>query len=189
MIKPNFDEHYTSVLIIKPNGQKIVTQAWVQPELIFLKDISVPIQTGDYLERTRISGITDRYLITAVNTYESGPLKHIEAKYQDMGCQQNESKKSVNINGDIYAERVYVDSVDNSNSYNVIDRLDPRFDELKTAVSSQPNAEEIIALIDKLISAKDKKSFMEKLGSFVSATSSCIDVVKPFLPWLTSLFN
>lgn len=187
MIQTNFDEYYKKVLIIKPNGQKIETRAWIQSQLIFLQDINVPIQAGDHLERTRINGITDRYVITAVDVYEDGPLQHIEAKYQNIGCQQKEEKKSVNISGGIHAERVYIDSVDNS--YNVIDNLDPRFEELKKAVSSQPNAEEIIKLIDKLMTSKDKKTFTEKLGTFLATTSSCIDVVKPFLPWLTSLFD
>ena len=142
---------------------------------------------GDYLERTRINGITDRYVITAVDVYEDSPLQHIEAKYQNIGCLQKEEKKSVKINGDIYAGRVYIDSVDNS--HNVTNSVDPRFEELKKAVSSQPNAEEIIKLIDNLMSSKDKKTFTEKLGNFLSITSSCIDVVKPFLPWLTSIFD
>ena len=55
-------------------------------------------------------------------------------------------RKSVKINGDIYADRVYIDSIDNSR--NVANSVDPRFEELKIAVSSQPNAEEIIRLID-----------------------------------------
>lgn len=142
---------------------------------------------GDYLERTRINGITDRYVITAVDVYEDSPLQHIEAKYQNIGCLQKEEKKSVKINGDIYAGRVYIDSVDNS--HNVTNSVDPRFEELKKAVSSQPNAEEIIKLIDNLMSSKDKKTFTEKLGDFLSITSSCIDVVKPFLPWLTSIYD
>ena len=142
---------------------------------------------GDYLERTRINGITDRYVITAVDVYEDSPLQHIEAKYQNIGCLQKEEKKSVKINGDIYAGRVYIDSVDNS--HNVTNSVDTRFEELKKAVSSQPNAEEIIKLIDNLMSSKDKKTFTEKLGDFLSITSSCIDVVKPFLPWLTSIYD
>lgn len=60
MMQTNFDEYYKEVLIIKPDGQKIETKAWVQSKLILLQDISVPIQIGDYLERTRINGITDR---------------------------------------------------------------------------------------------------------------------------------
>ena len=187
MMQTNFDEYYKEVLIIKPDGQKIETKAWVQSKLILLQDISVPIQIGDYLERTRINGITDRYVITAVDVYEDSPLQHIEAKYQNVGCLQKEEKKSVKINGDIYADRVYIDSIDNSR--NVANSVDPRFEELKKAVSSQPNAEEIIRLIDNLMSSKDKKTFTEKLGDFLSITSSCIDVVKPFLPWLTSLFD
>lgn len=59
-MQTNFDEYYKEVLIIKPDGQKIETKAWVQSKLILLQDISVPIQIGDYLERTRINGITDR---------------------------------------------------------------------------------------------------------------------------------
>lgn len=65
------------MLIIKPDGQKIETKAWIQSKLILLQDISVPIQIGDYLERTRINGITDRYVITAVDVYEDSPLQHI----------------------------------------------------------------------------------------------------------------
>ena len=61
-MQTNFDEYYKEVLIIKPDGQKIETKAWVQSKLILLQDISVPIQIGDYLERTRINGITDRYV-------------------------------------------------------------------------------------------------------------------------------
>ena len=186
-MQTNFDEYYKEALIIKPDGKKIETKAWVQSKLILLQDISVPIQIGDYLERTRINGITDRYVITAVDVYEDSPLQHIEAKYQNAGCMRKEEKKSVKINGNIYADRMYIDSVDNS--HNVANSVDPRFEELKKVVSSQPNAEEIIKLIDNLMSSKDKKTFTEKLGKFLSTTSSCIDVVKPFLPWLTSLFD
>ena len=97
MMQTNFDEYYKEALIIKPDGQKIETKAWVQSGLILLQDISVPIQVGDYLERTRINGITDKYVITSVDVYEDSPLQHIEAKYQNVGCIQKEEKKSVRI--------------------------------------------------------------------------------------------
>ena len=45
-MQTNFDEYYKEALIIKPDGKKIETKAWVQSKLILLQDISVPIQIG-----------------------------------------------------------------------------------------------------------------------------------------------
>lgn len=183
MIKPNLDEYYTNSLLIKPNGNQIKVKAWVQSELILLNDVNVPIEVGDYLEQTRSNGITDRYEIIAVTVYDRGPLKHIEAKYHvRVNTQTN---PSFNINGNISAERVYINSTDNST--NTISN-EQKFNELKQAVTTLHNAKELIEIITKLETAKDKKTYSEHLGKFLTMAADSITIVSPFISWLTSLF-
>lgn len=171
-------------VLIKPNGTCHKIKAEVQSNLIFIDDTSTPIEIGDILEQTRSNGICDIYEITDVTIYDSprSNLNYIEATFRNVRRPVNNSKYHI---GSINADRVYFDSSDNST--NIVVCSCHRFDELKKALSNEPNAKVLHELIEQIRTSENKERRSAKILEFLDAAANCMTIVQPFIGWLTQL--
>lgn len=68
--------------LIKSDGSILSIDAFFDSKMIFVKDITLPIEKGDIIERILPSGISMKYTIILVNCYTSTPLAHYELEFQ-----------------------------------------------------------------------------------------------------------
>ena len=79
-----FDRHLKQKLVInKADGSKITDIKASVQEIIYVGDITVPIEEGDIVEYVMPSGVLQKLLITKVTLYNMGSsLDHYELEFQ-----------------------------------------------------------------------------------------------------------
>lgn len=168
--------------------------AEIQSNIAFMSDISIPIEVDDILERTR-GTITNRFLVTNVDVNDGlEPYSllepGIEVKIKPLRKQRS-ADKTLNIHS-ITADRVYINSTDNSTNISILSAEDnAKFNELKTTVTFlSNNNEQLIQQVEDMRSSVGKPSFKRKVNNFIANAANHITVyqgIASFIGWLSSL--
>lgn len=178
--------------LVKPNGKRIAIKAEIQTKTAYITDINCPIEIDDILERPR-GEVYDRYIVTNIlpwdNSISLGLIEpHIQASIVPY-------RKNVNapINmGNINAERVYVNSSDNSINVIVEDNeTENKFRELKETIASiLGETNSLTQMVDELYKSVHSQSYKDRYQEFMSNVANHVTVLQgiaPFMGWLGSL--
>ena len=91
-----------------------------------------------------------------------------------------------NISG---AEKININSTDNSVTYNITENDIALMETLKTLARELENSNAIIDAIEEMKNNVGKKSFAEKYNSFIQSVSNHMTIFAPFIPALTQLLT
>ncbi|WP_413992449.1 hypothetical protein ACMDCR_10350 [Labrys okinawensis] len=179
------------ITIIKKDGTLLQenVRASVQARMIFVSDVTLPIELGDHILRQLPSKLSEDYIVTSAHCYPSPPLAHWEIKYRRSGAPLAPMQTIINnISGD--NARVNINSTDNSvNQYG--DRHDKLFTQLidvvRTSIEKQEEQARLTALIEAMKAADTKDAQFSSYQHFVAGVANHMTVVAPFLPALTNL--
>lgn len=176
------DKFAEDVTIYRQNGQCIKTKALVQKVKIFIKDVTIPICVGDVIERVLPSGIKERLAVTnATCNPNSRLLAHWEIEYEKEGSVKH-SERGINLAGSIYANRVYIQSTDNST--NITNLMDNSvFEELRKLIEEKiENNGKILEALSDLEENVNKPTALDKFNNFIQIAADYMTLIAPFLP-------
>lgn len=176
------DKFAEEVTIYRQNGQCIKTNALVQKVKIFIKDVTIPICVGDVIERSLPSGLKERFtVINATCNPNSRLLAHWEIEYEKEGSVKH-SERDINIAGSIYANRVYIQSTDNST--NITNLMDNSvFEELRKLIEEKiENNGKILEALSDLEENVNKPTALDKFNNFIQIAADYMTLIAPFLP-------
>lgn len=181
-------------ILEKADGTRIPIEAEIQSQVAFMSDTKIPIEVDDIIERTRGS-ITDRFIVTFVDVFDNvmpySLIKpHIQAKIKPE--KKVTYKQSAVKVQSISAQRVYINSTDNSSNVFIIsseDRL--KFEELKSIVAKlSDNNTQLLQLVEELETTAGSNAYNSKYQEFMAKAANHVTVlqgVAPLLGWLASL--
>ncbi len=183
-----------SAILEKADGTRIPIKAEIQSKVAFMSDTNIPIEVGDVIERQRGS-ITDRFIVTFVDVCDdvepySLIKPHIQAKIipeRKVPTEQNAIKVQ-----SISAQRVYINSTDNSSNVSMISSEDrQKFEELKSIVAKlSDNNVQLLQLVEEMETTAGSSSYNSKYQEFMANVANHVTVlqgVAPLLGWLADL--
>lgn len=158
--------------------------------MIHVKDITIPIEEGEYIERILPSGITERYLINKVDCYNipNNPnLSHYEIHVRKVTEQIEEKSSSIVYKINHVSGRVNINSNDNSfNQENTVDRK--VFSDLKDVIKTQISINEgILLALQELENSCGTETYSDKYHSFIQSAANHISIIAPFIPALSTM--
>lgn len=181
-------------ILEKSDGTRIPIKAEIQSKVAFMSDTKIPIEVDDILERTRGS-ITDRFVVTFVDVCDDvEPYSliepHIQAKIKPE--RKIVPKQSAIKVQSISAQRVYINSTDNSSNVSIISSEDrQKFEELKSIVAKQSdNNVQLLQLVEEMETTAGSNAFNSKYQEFMAKAANHVTVlqgVAPLLGWLAGL--
>lgn len=158
--------------------------------MIHVKDITILIEEGDFIERILPSGITERYLINnvdCINIPKNPNFSHYEiyARKVTEGIEEKSSSIVYYINH--VSGRVNINS--NDNSFNqqstVVRRV---FSELRDVIKTQISInEEILSALQDLENSYGTKSYSDKYHLFIQSMANHISIITPFISALSAM--
>ncbi|MDE6260427.1 MAG: hypothetical protein K2M42_06135 [Oscillospiraceae bacterium] len=180
------------VNIIKRDSSIIESiDALVDRKIVHIEDVSIDIEEGDIIERTLPTGSKEQYLVIDRGFFRGIPggiPSHYEVKVEKQTAYTKVSRGSVinqyHINN---AEKVNIQSTDNSTTYNITANDISLMDTLRKLADGLEDKEEIILNIDSMQDNIGKKSFAEKYNAFVQSVANHMTIFAPFIPALTNL--
>ena len=179
------------VRIIKQDSSVIEDiDALVDQKIVHIEDVSIDIEEGDIIERILPTGSKEQYLVIDKGFYRGmhGMPSHYEVKVEKQTAYTKVSRGSVinqyHINN---AEKVNIQSTDNSTTYNITANDISLMDTLRKLADGLEDREEIILNIDSMQDNIGKKSFAEKYNAFVQSVANHMTIFAPFIPALTNL--
>ena len=179
------------VRIIKQDSSVIEDiDALVDQKIVHIEDVSIDIEEGDIIERILPTGSKEQYLVIDKGFYRGmhGIPSHYEVKVEKQTAYTKVSRGSVinqyHINN---AEKVNIQSTDNSTTYNITANDISLMDTLRKLAEGLEDREEIILNIDSMQDNIGKKSFAEKYNAFVQSVANHMTIFAPFIPALTNL--
>jgi len=178
------------VTLVKKDGTvfKRDVPASVQAKMIFIHDVSLPIETDDHILRTLPSKLDEDFVVTDATCY-TGSLAHWEIKYRRTNAPLAPTQTIINnISG--HNARVNIGSTDNSINQ-VVENSEKVFSELAEAlrrnVAQDAARDRLLMLVAEMRSGTSKGTFKEGYRKFIAAAADHMTVVAPFLPALTQL--
>lgn len=178
----------------KVDGTRIPIKAEIQSNAAFMSDTKIPIEVDDVIERTRGS-ITDRFIVTFVDVCDDiEPYSliepHIQAKIKPE--RKAAHKQSAVKVQSISAQRVYINSTDNSSNISIISSEDrQKFEELKSTVAKLSNNNaQLLQLVEEMESTAGSSTYNSKYQEFMANAANHVTVlqgVAPLLGWLAGL--
>ena len=181
------------VKIIKQDNSIIddVTVLFDSHETI-CQNTSIVIEEGDFIERNLPTGRTERYLIINVD-FHKAQLDFPE--YYDLKIEKQTAhktaKKATTINQFhiTNAEKVNIQSTDNSTTYNITANDVSLMDTLRKLADNLENRDEVILNIDSMQDNIGKKSFAEKYNVFIQSIANHMTIFAPFIPALSAFLT
>ena len=176
------DKFAEDVTIYRQNGQCINTKALVQKVKIFIEDVSIPIYVGDVIERLLPSGLKERFTVINATCNSNSPhLSHWEIEYEKEGVIKHPNQ-GINIVGGITANRVYIQSTDNST--NITNLMDNSvFEELRKLIEEKiENNGKILEALSDLEENVNKPTALDKFHNFLQIAADYMTFITPFLP-------
>ena len=181
------------VKIIKQNSNIIDdVNALVNGSTIFVDDASLVIEEGDVIERSLPSGTKEQYLVIDRGFYRGihGIKDHYQIKVEKQSAFTKVSRGHVINNYNISnADRVNINSTDNSTNYQISANEISVMDTLRSLAKGLDNEAEIIFAVDKMQESVGKKSFAEKYNAFIQSVANHMTIFAPFIPALSALLT
>lgn len=179
------------VRIIKQDSSVIENiEALVDREVVHIENVSINIEEGDIIERTLPTGSKEQYLVIDRGFYRGmhGIPSHYEVKVEKQTAYTKISKGAViNQYHITNADKVNIQSTDNSTTYNITADDISLMDRLRRIANGLENEQEIILNINAMQDNIGKKTFAEKYNTFIQSVANHMTIFAPFIPALTSL--
>ena len=181
------------VRLIKQDSSIIENiEALIQTEHFLIEETTVKIEEGDTFERTLPKGEVEKY--TVINRGFCIGTSGIPAHYQVSVQKQTNLSRPINenvvnnynISG---AEKININSTDNSVTYNITENDIALMETLKTLAKELENSNAIIDSIEEMKNNVGKKSFAEKYNAFIQSVANHMTIFAPFIPALTQLLT
>lgn len=181
------------IRIVKSDGSKIDNvDVLFESKEIICPDISITIEEGDFVERDLPTGKTEQYRVVDVDfrnakfefpAYYSVKIKKATA--------HRDAQKATTINQYhiTNAEKVNIQSTDNSTTYNITANDVSLMDTLRNLAEDLENGQEILKNISAMQESVGKKSFSEKYNAFIQSVANHMTIFSPFIPALTALLT
>ncbi len=163
--------------------------ALVDSSTIFIDDATLLIEEGDIIERALPSGANEQYLVIDRGFHRGvrGIPDHYQVKVEKQNAYSKISKGHV-INYNISnADRVNINSTDNSTNYHISANDISVMDSLRSLAKGLDNEDEIISAVDKMQESIGTKSFTEKYNAFIQSAANHMTLFAPLIPALTAL--
>lgn len=178
------------VKIIKQNSSDFeVVDGLVDQKMIHIEDVSVNIEEGDIIERTLPSGSKEQYLVIDRGFFRGigGIPSHYEVKVEKQTSYTKVNGGSViNQYHITNAEKVNIQSTDNSTTYNITANDISLMDTLRNLAHGLENEQEVLEYISSMQENIGKKSFAEKYNAFIQSIANHMTIFAPFIPALTA---
>lgn len=165
-------------------------EALVDKSHIFIDDSTIDIEEGDIIVRDLPTGKSESYLVIdrGFCSAMGGIPAHYQVSVQKQTKLSSPSNEKVinnyNISG---AEKININSTDNSVTYNMAENVTALMETLKTLAKELENSSAIIDSIEEMKNSVGKKSFAEKYNSFIQNVANHMTIFAPFIPALTQL--
>ena len=179
------------VKLIKQDSTVIENiEALVDKDHFFIDDASIDIEEGDIFQRDLPTGKCENYLVLDRGFYRA--MGGIPAHYQVSVQKQTSipkigNEKVVNNYNIGSAEKININSTDNSVTYNITENDKALMETLKTLAKELDNSEAIINSIEEMKDNVGKKSFADKYNAFIQSVANHMTIFAPFIPALTQL--
>lgn len=165
--------------------------AFVDTSMIFIDDATLLIEEGDIIERSLPSGANEQYLVIDRGFHRGvrGIPDHYQVKVEKKTAYTKISSGHV-INYNIgKADRININSTDNSTNYHISAKDISVMDSLRDLAKGLENEEEIITAVDNMQESVGTKSFTEKYNAFIQCAANHMTLFAPFIPALTALLS
>lgn len=181
------------VRIIKSDSSVIESvRALVERNMIFIDDASINIEEGDIIERSLPSGAKEKFEVLD-NGFQRGIhgiSSHYQVKVRKCGIHaKKESKPIINQYNISNADKININSVDNSVNYHITANDIATMDALRAIAKGLDNEEQILTSIDEMQAAIGTKSFSEKYNTFIQNAANHMTLFAPFIPALTEVLK
>lgn len=175
-------------ILLKQDGREIEIIASIQPQKIYVRDITIPFEEGDVIIQTLPSGIQKQYTIIDTVCYANGrPTDHWELTFEKVNNKQNRVTSNI-IN--IQANKIYVDSIDNSTNSQIDESILSTFEEIKNTLQKEIIGDRvIIEALDELIASVGSEKYSSKYDEFIQSVANHMSIIAPFIPFLSNLLR
>ena len=179
------------VKLIKQDSTVIENiEALVEKDHFFIDDVNVDIEEGDVFQRELPTGKHETYLVIDRGFYRA--MGGIPAHYQVSVQKQTSipkigNEKVVNNYNIGSAEKININSTDNSVTYNITENDKALMETLKMLAKELDNSEAIINSIEEMKDNVGKKGFADKYNTFIQNVANHMTIFAPFIPALTQL--
>ena len=179
------------VKLIKQDSTVIENiEALVEKDHFFIDDVNVDIEEGDVFQRELPTGKHETYLVIDRGFYRT--MGGIPAHYQVSVQKQTSipkigNEKVVNNYNIGSAEKININSTDNSVTYNITENDKALMETLKMLAKELDNSEAIINSIEEMKDNVGKKGFADKYNAFIQNVANHMTIFAPFIPALTQL--
>jgi hypothetical protein len=187
-----FEEFMRDTITLKKQDGRIFEniKAQVDAKKIFINNVDMPVEEGDYFCRTLPNGVEETYEV--VQAHYNNKFHEIPAHYQievrKTTRQEYESFKTIN-NYNVYGNgKININSTDNStNTYGNELEL---FQAIKEVIKTELNDDqELINKVSQMETNVGKNSFAAKYNDFIQSIANHITIFVPFIPALTKLLT
>ncbi len=166
--------------------------AVVQSDLIVIDDASLDIEEGDTIERVLPTGKSEYYLVLDRGYFAAHGRfpAHYQASVRKQSSIDLDKGKNVVNNYNIgTAEKININSTDNSVTYNVSSEDRALMETLKMVAKELENKDAIIQSIEEMKSSIGKKSFAEKYNAFIQNVANHMTIFASYIPALTQILT
>lgn len=166
--------------------------AVVQSDLIVIDDASLDIEEGDTIERILPTGKSEYYLVLDRGYFVAHgrfPAHYQVSVRKQSSIDLDKGKNVVNNYNIGTAEKVNINSTDNSVTYNISSEDVALMETLKMVAKELENKDAIIQSIEEMKSSIGKKSFAEKYNAFIQGVANHMTIFSPFIPALTQMLT
>lgn len=174
------------ITLIKRDGERhSAIPADVQPDIIFIDDVTVPVEEGDLIERKLPNGLLETFVVVDRGFWDD----HYQVKVR----RQNRTSKPTSIVYNLHGPNTRINIDSHDASVNVVNiQADNLFSELRSAIQQiqSDDRKALLAKLDALEKAEGNKlTFAQKYAEFMSSAANHATILSPFFPALAQLFT
>ena len=164
--------------------------ALVDKDHFFIDDVSVDIEEGDIFQRKLPTGKSESYLVLDrgfINGMGSLAAHYEVSVKKQTSIPKIGNERVVNNYNIGSAEKININSTDNSVTYNITENDKALMETLKMLAKELDNSEAIINSIEEMKDNVGKKGFADKYNTFIQNVANHMTIFAPFIPALTQL--
>jgi len=183
----------TDVIVLEKTDGRFFDsiKAGVQPKVILVADVTLPIEEKDKIIRLLPSGVKEIFVVTDPG-YQAG-IGGIKPHYQIKYRRESEIDKKVapqNITYNVSGPnaRINIGSTDSSTNISNSEKLFTEIRELLTArIADQDERTSLLSKVDELEASQGTKGYVSKYQQFMAQAANHMTVLAPILPALANL--
>ncbi|MBM6830031.1 hypothetical protein H9X85_10690 [Anaerotignum lactatifermentans] len=179
------------VKIVKRDSSIIENiDAVIDSKKIFIENTEIDIEEGDIVERDLPSGSVEQFLVIDRGFHKGsyGIPDHYQIKYRRQSkIIDNDDNKIINQYNISNAEKININSTDNSITYKITDNDLAVMDTICSLAKGLDNEKDIIFAVNEMKKHAGTKSYIEKYNAFIQSIANHMTIFAPFIPLLSSL--